>query len=85
MANNVLQQIETNLGTSYYEDASLLISIADYYGVNPNNSLCLIYDILEAQGGDAANSKNYMEDLVVTLGGNHDTLNVIEAWENATS
>jgi hypothetical protein len=43
-----------------------------------------MYDILEAQGGDAANSKNYLEDLVVTLGGNHDTLNVIEAWENAT-
>jgi hypothetical protein len=84
MANNVLQQIATNLNTSYYDNASLLMSIADYYGVNPNNSLCLMYDILEAQGGDAANSKNYMEDFVVNcLGGNY-SLNVIEEWESRT-
>jgi hypothetical protein len=84
MANNTLQQIATNLGVTGYDDTSLLIGIAQYYGVNPNHSKCLMYDILEAQGGDAANSKNYMEDLVVTLSGTPNSLNVIEAWENAT-
>jgi len=84
MANNTLQQIATNLGVTGYDDTSLLIGIAEYYGVNPNHSNCLMYDILEAQGGDAANSKNYMEDLVVALSGTPNTLNVIEAWENAT-
>ena len=83
MANNTLQQIATNLGVTGYDDTSLLIGIAEYYGVNPNHSNCLMYDILEAQGGDAANSKNYMEDLVVALSGTPNSLNVIEAWENA--
>jgi phosphoheptose isomerase len=43
-----------------------------------------MYDILLAQGGDADNSKNYMEDLVIALSGTPNSLNVIEAWENAT-
>ena len=84
MANNTLQQIATNLGVTGYDDTSLLIGIAQYYGVNPNHSKCLMYDILDAQGGDAANSKNYMEDLVIALSGTPNSLNVIEAWENAT-
>ena len=84
MANNTLQQIATNLGVTGYDDTSLLIGIAEYYGVNPNHSNCLMYDILEAQGGDAANSKNYMEDLVITLTGTPNTLNVIQAWEDST-
>jgi len=84
MANNTLQQIATNLGVTGYDDTSLLIGIAEYYGVNPNHSKCLMFDILDAQGGDARNSKNYMEDLVVTLSGTPNSLNVIEAWENAT-
>ena len=84
MANNTLKQIATNLGVTGYDDTSLLIGIAEYYGVNPNHSRCLMYDILEAQGGDAANSKNYMEDLVVTLSGTPNTLNVIQAWEDST-
>jgi phosphoheptose isomerase len=43
-----------------------------------------MYDILEAVKGDPANSKNYMEDIVVTLSGTPNSLNVIEAWKNAT-
>jgi len=84
MANNTLQQIATNLGVTGYDDTSLLIGIAEYYGVNTNHSKCIMYDILLAQGGDADNSVNYMEDLVVTLSGTPNTLNVIQAWENAT-
>jgi len=86
MANNTLQQIAHNLKVTGYDDSSLLIGIAEYYGVNPNNSKCqcLMFDILEAAGGDPANSKNYMEDLVVALSGTPNSLNVIEAWENAT-
>ena len=84
MANNTIQQIATNLGVTGYDDTSLLIGIAEYYGVYPNHSNCLMYDILEAQGGDAANSKNYMEDLVITLTGTPNTLNVIQAWEDST-
>jgi hypothetical protein len=84
MANNTLQQIATNLGVTGYDDTSLLIGIAEYYGVNPNHSNCLMYDILEAQGGDAVNSVNYMEDLVVTLLGTPNSLNVIQAWEDST-
>ena len=84
MANNTLQQRATNLGVTGYDNTGLLLGIADYYGVNPNHSKCLMYDILEAQGGDAANSKNYMEDLVIALSGTANSLNVIEAWENAT-
>jgi hypothetical protein len=84
MANNTLQQIATNLGVTGYDDTSLLIGIAEYYGVNPNHSKCLMYDILEAQGGDAVNSNNYMEDLVIALSGTPNTLNVIQAWEDST-
>ena len=84
MANNTLQQIADNLGVTGYDNTSLLIGIAEYYEVNPNRSLCLLHDILEAIGGDARNSKNYMEDLVIALHGTPNSLNVIEAWENAT-
>ena len=84
MANNTLQEIADNLGVTGYDNTSLLIGIAEYYEVNPNRSLCLMHDILEAIGGDARNSKNYMEDIVVTLGGRRDSLNVIEAWKNST-
>ena len=84
MANNTIQQIADNLKVTGYDDTSLLIGIAEYYGVNPNHSKCLMFDILDAQGGDAANSKNYMEDLVIALLGTPNSLNVIEAWENAT-
>ena len=84
MANNTIQQIATNLGVTGYDNTSLLHGIAEYYGVNPDRSNCLMFDILEAQGGDAANSKNYMEDLVIALSGTANSLNVIEAWENAT-
>jgi hypothetical protein len=85
MANNTLQEIADNLKVTSYDNTSLLIGIAEYYGVDINHSKCLMYDILEAQGGDAANSKNYMEDIVVTLSGTPNSLNVIEAWKNATS
>lgn len=84
MANNTLQQIATNLGVTGYDNSSLLIGIAKYYEVDPDRSLCLMHDILEAIGGDARNSKNYMEDIVVTLRGSRNSLNVIQAWENAT-
>ena len=84
MANNTIQQIATNLGVTGYDNSSLLIGIAQYYGVNPNHSKCLMFDILDAQGGDARNSKNYMEDLVIALHGTPNSLNVIEAWENTT-
>jgi hypothetical protein len=43
-----------------------------------------MYDILEAQGGDADNSLNYIEDLVIKLLGPANSLNVIETWENIT-
>jgi hypothetical protein len=84
MANNTIQQIATNLGVTGYDNTSLLHGIAEYYGVNPNHSNCLMFDILEAQGGDAANSKNYMEDFVVNCLGGSYTLNVIEEWEART-
>jgi hypothetical protein len=84
MANDVLKQIADNLGVTGYDNTSLLIGIAKYYGVNTNHSLCLMYDILEAQGGDADNSLNYIEDLVIKLLGPANSLNVIETWENIT-
>ena len=85
MANNTLQQIATNLGVTGYDNTGLLLGIADYYGVNPNHSKCLMYDILEAKGGDARNSKNYMEDFVVNcLEGLPNTNNVIQEWEAKT-
>ena len=84
MANNTLQEIADNLGVTGYDNTSLLIGIAEYYEVNPNHSKCLMFDILDAQGGDARNSKNYMEDLVIALHGTPNSLNVIEAWENVT-
>jgi len=81
---NVLKQIADNLGVTGYDNTSLLIGIAEYYEIKPNRSLCLMHDILEAIGGDARNSKNYMEDLVIALHGTPNSLNVIEAWDNAT-
>lgn len=84
MANNTIKQIATNLGVIGYDDTSLLIGIAEYYGVNINQSVCLMFDILELQGGDAVNSKNYMEDLVIILSGLPNSNNVIKAWEDAT-
>jgi len=84
MANNTLQQIADNLGVTGYDNTSLLIGIAEHYEVNPNRSLCLMYDILDAQGGDADNSLNYLEDIVATLGGRRNSQNVIEEWQNIT-
>lgn len=84
MANNTLQQIATNLGVTGYDDTSLLIGIANYYDVNTAISNCLMGDILDALGVDPANSNNYMEDIVVILGGSTNTNNVIQAWQNIT-
>ena len=84
MANNTLQQIADNLKVTGYDNTSLLIGIAEYYGVDINRSKCLMFDILEAAGGDARRSNNYMEDIVIALSGTPNSLNVIEAWENAT-
>ena len=81
---NTIQQIADNLGVRGYDNTSLLIGIAEYYRVNINKSNCLMFDILEAAGGDARRSNNYMEDIVVTLRGSRNSLNVIQAWENAT-
>lgn len=85
MANNTLQQIADNLGVTGYDNTSLLIGIAEHYEVNPNRSLCLMYDILLAQGGDADNSLNYLEDIVVTLGGRRNSKDVLQEWENITN
>ena len=85
MANNTLQQIADNLGVTGYDNTSLLIGIAEYYEVNPNRSLCLMYDILLAQGGDADNSLNYLEDIVVTLGGRRNSKDVLQEWQNITN
>ena len=84
MANNILQEIADNLGVTGYDNTSLLIGIAEYYGVDINRSKCLMFDILDAQGGDAANSFNYLEDIVATLGGRRNSRNVIQEWENIT-
>jgi hypothetical protein len=84
MANNILQEIADNLRVTGYDNTSLLIGIAERYGVDIDNSLCLMHDILEAVGGDARRSNNYMEDIVVTLRGSGNSLNVIEAWKNTT-
>ena len=85
MANNTLQEIAVNLGVTGYDDSSLLIGIAKYYKVNPNRSLCLMHDILEAIGGDARNSLNYLEDIVVTLRGRRNSEDVLQEWENITN
>ena len=85
MANNTLQQIADNLGVTGYDNTSLLLGIAKKYEVDIDNSLCLMYDILLAQGGDADNSLNYIEDLVIVLLGPANSLNVIETWENITN
>ena len=85
MANYTLQQIADNLGVTGYDNTSLLIGIAEHYEVNPNRSLCLMYDILLAQGGDADNSLNYLEDIVVTLGGRRNSKDVLQEWENITN
>lgn len=85
MANYTLQQIADNLGVTGYDNTSLLIGIAEYYGVNTNKSLCLMYDILDAQGGDADNSLNYLEDIVVTLRGRRNSKDVLQEWENITN
>jgi hypothetical protein len=84
MANNLIQEIADNLGVTGYDNTSLLIGIAEYYGVDINRSKCLMFDILDAQGGDAANSFNYLEDIVATLGGRRNSRNVIQEWENIT-
>jgi hypothetical protein len=85
MANYTLQQIADNLGVTGYDNTSLLIGIAEHYEVNPNRSLCLLYDILLAQGGDADNSLNYLEDIIVTLGGRRNSKDVLQEWQNITS
>jgi hypothetical protein len=42
-------------------------------------------DILEAIGGDARRSLNYMDDIVLVLGGDENSPNVIEEWERITT
>ena len=80
MANNVLKQISVNLGVTGYDDSSLLIGIADYYGVNTTISNNLMGDILTAVGGDPAISRNYIQDIVIELGGPSTSNNWIEEW-----
>ena len=80
MANNVLKQISVNLGVTGYDDSSLLIGIADYYGVNTTISNNLMGDILDAVGGNAALSNNYIQDIVIALGGPSSSNNWIEEW-----
>jgi len=77
---NVLKQISVNLGVTGYDDSSLLIGIADYYGVNINHSNNLMGDILDAVGGNAATSNNYIQDIVIALGGPSTSNNWIEEW-----
>jgi hypothetical protein len=85
MANDVIKQIADNIGVRGYDDTSLLIGIAEMYGVDIDNSLCLMHDILEAIGGNARRSINYMEDIVLILGGDENSQNVIEEWERITT
>jgi len=85
MANNVLKDISVNLGVVGYDDSSLLIGIADYYGVNTTISNNLMGDILDAVGGNAALSNNYIQDIVIALGGPSTSLNWIEEWEIITA
>ena len=80
MANNVLKDISVNLGVTGYDDSSLLIGIADYYGVNTTISNNLMGDILDAVGGNAALSNNYIQDIVIELGGPSTSNNWIEEW-----
>ena len=80
MANNVLKEISVNLGVTGYDDSSLLIGIADYYGVNTTISNNLMGDILDAVGGNAAISNNYIQDIVIALGGPSSSNNWIEEW-----
>ena len=80
MANNVLKDISVNLGVTGYDDSSLLIGIADYYGVNTTISNNLMGDILDAVGGNAALSNNYIQDIVIALGGPSTSNNWIEEW-----
>jgi len=82
---NVLKQISVNLGVTGYDDSSLLIGIADYYGVNTATSTSLMGDILDAVGGNAATSNNYIQDIVIALGGPSTSLNWIEEWEAITA
>lgn len=85
MTNNVLKDISVNLGVTGYDDSSLLIGIADYYGVNTAISTNLMGDILDAVGGNAATSNNYIQDIVIALGGPSTSNNWIEEWETITS
>ena len=78
--NNVLKQISVNLGVTGYDDSSLLIGIANYYGVNTTISNNLMGDILDAVGGNAAISNNYIQDIVIALGGPSSSNNWIEEW-----
>ena len=82
---NVLKQIADNLGVVGYDDSSLLIGIAYYYGVNTNYSNNLMGDILDAVGGNASTSNNYIQDIVIALGGPSTSNNWIEEWEAITS
>ena len=83
--NDVLKQISVNLGVTGYDDSSILIGIADYYGVNTATSTSLMGDILDAVGGNAATSNNYIQDIVIALGGPSTSLNWIEEWEAITA
>jgi hypothetical protein len=83
--NDVLKQISVNLGVTGYDDSSILIGIADYYGVNTAISNSLMGDILDAVGGNAATSNNYIQDIVIALGGPSTSNNWIEEWEAITA
>jgi hypothetical protein len=83
--NDVLKQISVNLGVTGYDDSSILIGIADYYGVNTAISNSLMGDILDAVGGNAATSNNYIQDIVIALGGPSTSNNWIEEWETITA
>jgi len=83
--SDTLKKIAENYGAGLV-NGSYLNGIAEYYGVDIATSVDLIADIRIAIGGDLAETNDYLQDIVTTLGGLEPINgNWMEAWEAITA
>ena len=83
--SDTLKQIAENYGAGLV-NGSYLNGIAEAIGVDLSTSTDLMADILTLSGGYPENSTDYLQDIVLALGGSEPVNgNWMEAWEAITA
>ena len=83
--SDTLKQIADNLGVGLI-NGNYLSGIAQYYGVDLDDSTDLMKDILDGVGGYPSATTDYLQDIVIALGSSEPVNgNWMEAWEAITA